>query len=117
MSAWMPAAPPESDDAMDSTRGTLTLCLPLASGAPPASPSPFTGAAFPRRSSLAPQSRRHRAPAALSPTGGQAGQGRLDHALGELEILHLVRQIVAVSGEVEQAVTAQGGQDDLLLAG
>src|SRR5215831_7758769 len=41
----------------------------LASGAPPTSPSPFTGACFPRRSvagSLAPRSSRRRAPLARS---------------------------------------------------
>src|SRR6202049_1019941 len=42
----------------------LTLCLPPASGAPPASPFPLHCAAFPRRSSLAPQSRPHPAPPA-----------------------------------------------------
>src|SRR5258708_18288281 len=40
-----------------------------------------------------------------------AGQGRLDYALGEFEVLQLARHVVAVSGEVEQAVTAQRGQD------
>src|SRR5262249_7511146 len=36
------------------------------SGPHPPPPSPFTGAVFPPRSSLAPQSRRHRAPPARS---------------------------------------------------
>src|SRR6266851_6224254 len=45
---------------------SLMLCFPLASGAPPTSPSPLHCAAFPRRSFLAPQSRRRRAPAARS---------------------------------------------------
>src|SRR5216684_2678319 len=48
------------------TSGTLTLCLRLAAGV-------LLGAAFPRRSFLAPQSRRRRAPSArsLSGTSGQ----------------------------------------------
>src|SRR5215469_4338800 len=68
------------------TRSRRALRFPLALGAPPASPAPFTGASFPRRSFcvparlrgaleappslvarrrlLAPQSRRHRAPPA-----------------------------------------------------
>src|SRR5216684_4920135 len=49
---WMPAM-------ARSPRIVITLCHPLASGA-------LLGAAFPRRSSLAPQSRRRRAPPARS---------------------------------------------------
>src|SRR6266851_4547015 len=45
---------------------SLMLCFPLASGAPPTSPSPLHCAAFPRRSFVAPQSRRRRAPSARS---------------------------------------------------
>src|SRR5215469_8086399 len=48
------------------TRSRRTPRFPLAFGAPPASPAPFTGASFPRRSFLALQSRRRRAPAARS---------------------------------------------------
>src|SRR5260370_15209412 len=61
---------------------TLTLLPPLASGAP-------EGTAFPRRSFLAPQSRRRRAPAARSwgdPAGGQAGRFRqAEHEVGVLD--------------------------------
>src|SRR3984893_7029666 len=56
--------------------GELNFFLALASGAPPTSPSLFTGAAFPRRSSLASQcllvlARRRRAPLARS--SGRSG--------------------------------------------
>jgi hypothetical protein len=72
--------------------GRRRLCPPLASGAPPTSPAPLTGTAFPRRSFLAPQSRRRRAPPARSLSGRRefawrgwfpAGVGRLrwDHRL------------------------------------
>src|SRR5262245_38114340 len=48
------------------------LCFPLAYGAPPASPSPFTGTAFPRaRSSL------------LSPGGAAPPTARLRAGVGE----------------------------------
>src|SRR5580693_8487513 len=49
--------------------GSVMLCFLLASGAPPASPFPLHCGAFPRRSFLAPQSRRHRAPLARSCAG------------------------------------------------
>src|SRR5260221_12312613 len=52
----------------DTLRSSMVVmrCPPLASGAPPAAPFPLHCAAFPRRSFLAPQSRRHRAPSARS---------------------------------------------------
>src|SRR5690348_16600270 len=57
-------------------RISVMLCLPLASGAPPASPFPLHCVAFPRRSSLAPQSRQRRAPPARSCFGLLAGDQR-----------------------------------------
>src|SRR5712692_1292395 len=53
------------------TRRTLMRCLPLACGAP-------RGLAFPRRSFLAPRSRRRRAPSARSPLQPNAVMGEDD---------------------------------------
>src|SRR5271166_205741 len=49
--------------------------------------------------------------------GRQAGQGLLNRLVVKLQVLERPAQVVAVGGQVEQAVAAQGGQDDLLLAG
>ena len=51
------------------------------------------------------------------PADGQPGEGVVDALLGELEVLHLARQVALVGGHVEVAVAAQRGQDHLLLAG
>src|SRR5262245_28835091 len=62
----------------------LTVCLPLASGAPPASPFPLHWHRLP--SSLAPQSRRRHAPPARSRESHQVGQllaPRVLHPVGK----------------------------------
>src|SRR5258708_32863142 len=49
--------------------------------------------------------------------GREGRQGLLDRLVVELQVLECPAQVVAVRGQVEQPMTAQGSQDDLLLAG
>jgi len=46
---------------------------------------------------------------------GQVAERVLDRLVREVEVDYLTGLIAGVGGQVEQAVAAQGGQDDLLL--
>src|SRR5204863_1078548 len=84
----------------------------------PRRPSP-TGRASPTRAwtSIPPPPCWPSWPARSGPGGGQPGKSLVDALLGELEVLHLARQVALVGGHVEVAMAAQRGQDHLLLTG
>src|ERR1039457_486130 len=81
----------------------LTRCLPLASGAP-------SGAAFPRRPSLAPQSRRHRAPPARSRVCSVRVPGEVGlHRVEQVEVIRVVGFAVARYPHRQYDLMARGG--------